>query len=239
MASIYKRTSKSYCIIYYYKNEEGLRKQKWESGYTYRQAKKRKTEIENDLLDHSFILPNQITVRDLIEKVVRVYGCGNWQPKTYETNLTLINNHINPHIGDKMIQTITPMDIESLFVKLLRKNRVRDKSKTLSSATRHNIYIILKQSFTLAVRWKLIKESPIIMRAPQINRKEALFWDAPTMRKALEHLDDEQLHLGVHLAFACTLRIGEVLGLTWDCVDFDNSKIHINKTILKSRKGGT
>jgi len=91
----------------------------------------------------------------------------------------------------------------------------------------------------LAVRWKLIKESPIIMRAPQINRKEALFWDAPTMRKALEHLDDEQLHLGVHLAFACTLRIGEVLGLTWDCVDFDNSKIHINKTILKSRKGGT
>lgn len=34
------------------------------------------------------------------------------------------------------------------------------------------------------------------------------------------------------------LRQGEVLGLTWDCVDFDDGTLYINKQLQKSKKVG-
>lgn len=36
---------------------------------------------------------------------------------------------------------------------------------------------------------------------------------------ALEVCDDDTLSLAINLSFACSLRTGEMLGLTWDCVD--------------------
>ncbi len=40
-----------------------------------------------------------------------------------------------------------------------------------------------------------------------------------------EICDDDLLKLCINLAFACSLRIGELLGLTWDCVDITDESI--------------
>ena len=34
------------------------------------------------------------------------------------------------------------------------------------------------------------------------------------------------------------MRLGEILGLTWDCVDFDNGVIHVQKTLCYLPNGG-
>ena len=44
-------------------------------------------------------------------------------------------------------------------------------------------------------------------------------WDAETIFLALDVCDDARLKLAINLSFACSMRIGEILGLTWDCVD--------------------
>lgn len=55
--------------------------------------------------------------------------------------------------------------------------------------------------------------------------------------------DDPKLALALNLAFSCSLRIGELLGLTWDCVDIskesietDSSTIFIQKELQRIRK---
>ena len=42
---------------------------------------------------------------------------------------------------------------------------------------------------------------------------------------SLSPSDDEILKLAINLAFSCSLRIGELLGLTWDCVDISSESI--------------
>ena len=37
--------------------------------------------------------------------------------------------------------------------------------------------------------------------------------------------DDPKLKLAINLAFACSLRIGELLGLTWSCIDISKESI--------------
>ncbi len=56
------------------------------------------------------------------------------------------------------------------------------------------------------------------------------------LKLALPHIEDKQLHLLIHLSFMCSLRPGEALALTWDCVDFENNSILINKTIQRAYK---
>ena len=40
-------------------------------------------------------------------------------------------------------------------------------------------------------------------------------WEPITIAKALSLCDFDALYVAMNLAFACSLRIGEILGLTW------------------------
>ena len=57
---------------------------------------------------------------------------------------------------------------------------------------------------------------------------------------ALEVCDDDILSLAINLSFACSLRMGEMLGLTWDCIDIseeslkeNNASIYVNKELQR------
>lgn len=49
---------------------------------------------------------------------------------------------------------------------------------------------------------------------------------------ALEVCEDERLKLAISLAFSCSLRLGELLGLTWDCIDISDEAIAANKAFV-------
>lgn len=57
---------------------------------------------------------------------------------------------------------------------------------------------------------------------------------------ALEVCDDDILALAINLSFACSLRMGEMLGLTWDCIDIseeslreNNASIYVDKELQR------
>lgn len=78
---------------------------------------------------------------------------------------------------------------------------------------------------------------------PKVEKKTRDIWDADTLFHALEVCEDERLKLAINLAFSCSLRVGELLGLTWDCVDLSEgslaegkASIFINKELQRVRK---
>ena len=60
---------------------------------------------------------------------------------------------------------------------------------------------------------------------PKEEHKERDIWTVETLFKALEVCDDDNLSLALNLAFSCSLRMGEMLGLTWDCIDISERSI--------------
>ena len=64
---------------------------------------------------------------------------------------------------------------------------------------------------------------------PKAETKKREIRDAPTLFRATELCEDERLKLSINLSFACSLRIGELLGLTWDCVDISPESIAAGK----------
>ena len=66
-------------------------------------------------------------------------------------------------------------------------------------------------------------------------------WEPITIAKALSLCDFDALYVAMNLAFACSLRIGEILGLTWDDIHFaenggDTSWLQVRKALLEVNK---
>lgn len=47
-----------------------------------------------------------------------------------------------------------------------------------------------------------------------------------------EACDDDILRLAINLAFSCSLRMGELLGLTWDCIDISPTSIELGQASI-------
>ena len=69
MASIKKRRG-TFSVVYTYENENGEKKQRWETFKTYAEAHKRRAEIEYKQNEGTFLPPNKQTVEEIMKDYV-------------------------------------------------------------------------------------------------------------------------------------------------------------------------
>ena len=233
MAYITKRGS-SYSVRYTYQDEHGKSCDKWESFPTKEEAVKRQKQIEHELATGNFLIPSTVTVAEfLMDWLPKQCSKHKWAPKTYQSNLALIQNLIIPYIGEMQMQKLRPYHIEALYDTLSKTpcgqyvgGKRRDLSpnqqkRTLSGTTLHEVHQLLHNSFLLAVEWGILIKSPVPVEAPKKTTQERSIWEVEEMRAALDSMEDPILHLAVHLTLVGALREGEVAGLTPEDIDFD------------------
>ena len=117
MASLVQRGNR-FCVVYQYTNENGERKQKWETYKTASEAKRRKKEIEYKEELGTFTVPKCKTLDDLLKEYVALYGKATWAMSTYSSNVGLIDHYISGSItnfvGFRISDIIPPAHIEQL-----------------------------------------------------------------------------------------------------------------------------
>ena len=123
MASIQKR-GKKYAVVYNYTDSADIKRQKWETYATKKEAAVRKAQVENEINNGTFIPPSSVTVRDFLADFVELYGSKRWGLSAYSGNTGIINNYINPIIGDMNIQDVTRRTVDSFIVQLQKMKPV-------------------------------------------------------------------------------------------------------------------
>ena len=248
MAAIIKR-KKAYSVVYSYTDENGETKQKWETWHTHKEALKRKTEIENEIITGVFIPPSKQTVADFMYDFVSMYGEKKWGVSMYDSSCALIANYINPIIGHLEVQTITTRVADKYIQTLQKTPSVATKTRKamtefLTPSNIGKIVKLMRCAFKQAVRWEMISKNPFDnATCPKVEYKRRDIWNADMIRKALDTCTDTKLYISMNLAFACSLRMGEVLGLTWDNVHIsdedlakDDAYIYVDKELTRASK---
>ena len=238
MASIRERNGK-YNVIYSYLNENGERKQKWETYNTKAEAKKRKKEIEYQKEMGSFVIRKCKTMEDLLAEYVALYGKDKWALSTYDGNLSVINNYILPIIGAVKLSDINTRFIEKYYQGLLKTKAVvnpmvgSSKNEYVSTSTIRDIHKLLRNCFEQAIKWEMMEKNPCThATVPKHKTKKREIWTAETLMYAMSVCEDDRLKLAMNLSFSCSLRIGELLGLTWDCVEISQKAIDENQAYV-------
>lgn len=252
MASILRRGD-SYSVRFKYKDHAGRICEGWESFKTKKEAQDRKISVEKELLDGTFLIPDAMTVAEMLYKWLPIQSSKHkWAPKTYTHTVAMIQNLVVPYLVKKQIQKVQTYDLEQFYATLSRtprglykqgvKQTLTDKQKRqfLTGASIREVHAMLKTAFSYAVDWDLIHKSPTPREAPKINTEERTIWDERTMLAALQTIENPALHLAVHMSMILSLREGEILGLQPGDLDFDaadgRGTISVNKAMQRADK---
>lgn len=237
MAFIRKR-GKKYCVVYKVKDENGIEHQKSETYATQKEADMRKKEIEYKMSVGKFEVPKCVKLKELIEEYVKIYGQDKWSVSTYDGNMAVINNYIIPTIGETKLSDIDNHFVEKYYKELLempavKSTRNKDGNKKISTAVVNEIHKILRSCFRQAVKWGMMDKNPAIdATVPKHKKQKREIWTAEMLMQALDACENKWLKVAFHLCFTATLRLGELLGLTWDCVDISEEAIDENRAYI-------
>ncbi len=244
MATIICKRNK-FNVVYSYYDEAGKRHQKWEAFSTMPEAKQRKSEIEYKQQLGSFTIPTCNTLTELLKEYVSLYGKTKWAINGYSSNTGLIRHYIAPKLGELRLKEITPRVLEMFYqgllktpaVPLMTDKKYRQTGKFVQPPTIRKIHNLLHSAFNQAEKWELIEKNPAkFATLPKYEMQERDIWDSQTLFHAIDCCEDERLKLCLNLAFSCSLRIGELLGLTWDCVDISEESIATGKAHIVVNK---
>ena len=237
MATIRKRRNR-YCVIYRCEDENGKEQQKWETFATNEEAKRRKKEIEAQEFVGTIVVPSAKTLNELMEEYMSVYGVNSWAMSTYESKRSLYLNYIAPMLGSMQIKDISTHVLDKYYQSLLRvrskaTNHRKPQNEYLTAHTVREIHKLLRSCFNQAVKWDLLQRNPCDRATlPKEEHAKREIWDMKTLQQALSLCDDDILRLAMNLAFSCSLRIGEMLALTWDCVEISDTAIQNGEAFI-------
>ena len=107
------------------------------------------------------------------------------------------------------------------------------RNEFISARQVREIHKILRNAFNQGVRWELMSRNPVANATlPKYEEKKRDIWDSETLFRAIELCTDDLLKLAINVTFSASLRMGELLGLTWDCVDVSEESIAEGKASI-------
>ena len=156
---------------------------------------------------------------------------SNIKPGTIAHYESVCRLHINPALGEiPLIKLRTPA-IQKFYIGL--------QEKGLSPKYIKNIHGCLHKALDIAVRIDYIPKNPSnACIIPRVIEKEMNPLDEAEQIQLIKSLKGSEYEVLIITAIFTGLRAGELLGLTWDCVDFENGVIHVVKQLTQSRGKG-
>ena len=159
------------------------------------------------------------------------------RPSSHKTYEGYIKNHIKPSIGSIPLTKLTTLDLQRLYQKLLTEGRVdrleaQNQPKGLSPKTVRNINQVISSAMHLAIQQHLIAQDPTDGCAlPKTEHREMQTLSADQLAAFLL----EAKHSGVfemyYIELATGLRRGELLGLKWEDIGFDNRTLRVRRQV--------
>ncbi len=201
------------------------KKQKWESGWATRHAAERRlSEIMSELHTGTYREPKPILFSEFALKWLKDYAAGATKPATFETYRIIIEHRLNSAFGNRPLLNLTAEEIQGLVSTSLR-------DKNLAPKTVNNTLVLLKTMLMHGVRWGYLRENPAQYIDPlRVEPKEMSFLTPEEIRLLLEN-SHEPFRTLFTTAILTGMRRGELLGLQWGDIDWNQNRIYIKRSI--------
>ena len=190
-----------------------------------------------------------LTVGELLDEYVRLYGLNHWGDSYLSYSRHRIEHYIKPYLGNVILSDLTAHDLDLFYDSLRSMPAValkghKNTSRTVSPQVIEKIHSLLRSALNQAVVWGYIETNPALkVTLAQYRKQPRQVWSTEESQVALSLCKDPVLHLAMLLALGCSMRIGEILGLTWDCVDLmpehienGTARLLINKELKRCDK---
>lgn len=178
----------------------------------------------------------KLTVRDVAEQWLSSAKL-RVKESSYANYVNIVNKHILPILGGELMINLTTGKLNDFINFKLTSGRLNGNGG-LSAKSVRDIMMIYRSIENYASREYGIKETHFTM--PKIDKKQTDVLNV-FERKRLENYlihNQNSTNISVLLCLFTGLRIGELCGLKWGDIDFDNGTLMVRRTVQRINKHG-
>lgn len=176
--------------------------------------------------------PKNISVSDYMDYWYEHYVLLNCKYNTQKNYKMIIETHIKPTLGIYALKSLTPSILQefvnSKFKDGYSKNYLSNLINVLSSSLKYSVH-----------PYKFIKDNPMqYIRPPKYEYSKLetnhKIISADDFKRILNRFPlGSSFYISLMLGYYTGCRIGEVMGITWDDINFEDSTVNINKILYK------
>lgn len=159
--------------------------------------------------------------------------------RTYIRYWQLIHTHIAPKIGDKDVNDLTPIVLQSFVTELLNSGNLRT-GKELSPNFVNMVISVIQNSLKTAHLVGIVNEyTANKIKRPKTKEKQVECFSCQEQKKIEKYVlnNGKDKLFGIVLCLYTGLRIGELLALTWNDIDFGKGLLFVSKTCHDGNDG--
>lgn len=198
-------------------------------GSTRKEVKEKMTDALAKVQQNTIIDKNNITVYELGLEILDTKLSTNIIKETSYNSLSHSLNKIkNSLLGDMKIQKVTYREIQLFY------NNITN----LSNSYIEKINILLNLIFSESLKRDYIYKNPminVIVPKSEKETKEVEAFSIDEQKKLINAIQDDKYKNIYTIAMFSGMRIGEILALTPDDIDFENNEIHITRSLTRDK----
>lgn len=199
----------------------GKQIQKSVYGSTQAEVLKKLQAVQVDMERGTFTEPSKITCGAWLDIWVSDY-CKHLKPRTRELYEGHISHRLKPALGATKLQKLRPTQIQAFY------NGLMCGGDALSPKTIKNLHGLLHKAMQQAVEVGYLCSNPTQgCKLPRIEKKQMQVLDDTQITAFLAAIEGHQFERVYIIDLFTGMRQGEILGLTWDCIDFENGTVYI------------
>jgi len=202
-------------------NITGKRQRKYMYASTRQECRRKVNEVVEQIENSSLLDSSKVIFKEYAKKWLTVY-CENLSPTTKDGYRKSVLVYADSHIGDAIISKILPIHIQEMM---------NSFAKTHAVKTCKNMLGDIKGVFRFAIDNKLIKSNPCEKIKLPISYEEYQYYiyTEEQFNQLLDAATDTEHMIPILLAGLCGMRLSEVMGLTWNDIDFEKHTVDIRK----------
>lgn len=193
-------------------------------GKTQEEVRKKLNKVLNDIDNNKYIVNPNITFGAWLDEWLDVYVKPNVKLSTYGSYERHIRIHIKPEIGKIKLNNLTANTLQKFF-----NNK---KTDGLSTSTVRSIFKVLSCAYKQAYKNGLVQRNICeLVILPKEQQQEMRVLTVEEQQALQETLKGERLGIGVLISLYTGMRIGEILGLKFNDIDFKEKTITVRRTL--------
>ena len=185
----------------------------------------------------------RMTLGEWMDKWMDEYMIFTIKENTIKGYRSQIDHQIKPFIGHKQLASLTTADIQKFYNKIKKEGRVHPHpihGHVLSDSMVRKIHMMLHEAMEVAVRERYIVRNPTDNTTiPKKTTTEKQVLDDSQLNRFLEAIQGEPYwHDFFYVEVMTGLRRGEICGIKWSDIDFNEGTLCIKRSVSTKEGGG-
>ena len=184
-----------------------------------------------------------MTLGEWMDKWLDEYMIFAIRESTVDSYRGMVNNQVKPFIGNKQLASLTTADVQKFYNKIKKEGRVREHpvhGKMLADSMVRSVHMMLHEALDMAVKERLMAKNPTNgTTIPKCNYPEKQILGDNQLETFLEAIRGQEYWCDFFYVEVMTgLRRGEICGLKWQDIDFEENKLRVKRSVSVKRGGG-